>query len=220
MNPALFARTKNMMRGFTLAEVLIATTLAMLVMLGLIGALFAFARTANGIDARIDEADAMRLLSGFLKQTLGQVAFPLSPRPNDIDATTARSFHGDPDTLSWIAPMPARHGVGGLHLLRLTTETSADGKRVLILHYRPYRARPSAVPVARTILLEDVRVLQLRFQPGHDASADPAHWPDHWHDDSRLPARVAIQLSTAATVWPPFIIALHPLPIADDDILH
>ena len=70
-------RAIGLHRGFTLVEVLVATALLSLVMLGLLTAMRSFAQSETRIDERIRIDDDLRVSERFLRLVMGNV----SPRP-------------------------------------------------------------------------------------------------------------------------------------------
>ena len=124
-------------RGFTLVEVLVATALLSLVMLGLLTAMRSFAQSETRIDERIRIDDDLRVSERFLRLVMGNV----SPRPRATPAGAQKEidFFGGADALRWIGVMPARHGAGGLYRFHLYARpATADGPAALVLEFFPF----------------------------------------------------------------------------------
>lgn len=195
--------------GFTLVEVIIALTLLALIMLALISALRTFGDSGARLEARSERADDMRLISGFLRQVISEASIIHLRRLED--GTQVPDFIGLPAALEWQAPMPARHGVGGLHWLRLWAWPEGD-QFDLILQFAPYippvpgfesdpAVRPDWDTVAQRILVRRVTSLAIAYQRrGRD------DWQENWNDPQVLPGRVAIRLQVDGVDWPELIV--------------
>ena len=104
-------------RGFTLVEVLVATALLALVMLGLLTAMRSFALSEKRIDERIRVDDDLRVGERFLRSVMAT----MSPRQRATPAGARKEldFAGGASDMRWIGVMPARHGAGGLYRFHL-----------------------------------------------------------------------------------------------------
>jgi len=93
-------------RGFTLVEVLVATALLSLVMLGLLTAMRSFAQSETRIDERIRIDDDLRVGERFLRTVMATV----SPRLRSTAAGAPKEidFVGSAEAMRWIGVMPAR----------------------------------------------------------------------------------------------------------------
>ena len=130
------------LRGFTLVEVLIALVLLSLLMLALTGALRAMGQTEERVEQRIAVADDYRAAVHFLGDVLGQVsARRFATQQADAPSQTP-FFQAAPDALAWIGVMPARHGLGGRHYMRLGVEPGPNGGQ-LVLRYAPWTGAPT-----------------------------------------------------------------------------
>jgi general secretion pathway protein J len=130
-------RAIGLHRGFTLVEVLVATALLALVMLGLLTAMRSFAQSETRIDERIRIDDDLRVSERFLRLVMGNV----SPRPRATPAGAQKEidFFGGADRMRWIGVMPARHGAGGLYRFHLYARAAtAEGPAALVLEFFPF----------------------------------------------------------------------------------
>lgn len=195
-------------RGFTLVEVVIALTLVSLIMLGLVAALSTFGSTSARMEARSEHADDMRLVSAFLRQTLGAASVKHLQQLDDGDSVPY--FLGSATALEWLAPMPARHGVGGLHRLRLSLREEPDGMDLvlqLIPFVPPAPLEPPALPdwsaESTRILVRGVEHFSLAYQRlGRD------DWQAEWVDPEVLPGRIAVHIDGEGGAWPELIVAV------------
>lgn len=205
-------------RGFTLLEVVVALSLLSLLLLAVTAAFRGLAQTSAHLERNTLASEDMRAVSALLQRTVGMAA--THPNATAADGSTQIRFEGRPDALTWLAPLPAREGVGGLTHLSLRSERLA-GTTALALRIVPYsNFDPQAVPAglfqAGAIaaepdwsllpprpLVEALTGLEIRYR-GHGES----DWQTHWHDTDTLPAHVMFALQTDGRDWPPLVIAL------------
>lgn len=197
-------------RGFTLVEVLIATTLLSLVMLGLLTAMRSIAQTETRIDERIRGDDDWRVSERFLRTIMASV----SPRQRDATAGAPRriDFSGGADALQWIGVMPARHGAGGLYRFRLYTRPAiADAPAALMLEFSPYvpgfEAPPDPGAVQSRALVSGISGAGFRYQ---DDLTPGEPWVSDWPHADRLPRRIALSVAGATRPWPEVVVAVTP----------
>lgn len=197
--------------GFTLVEIVIALSLISLLMLALVAALRTFGDSGARLEARSERADDMRLVSGFLRQIVGEASFK-HMRALDNGAEVA-DFHGEVQMLEWLAPMPARHGVGGLHWLRLGLRPEGE-EHDLVLQLTPYvppqeafrtdlAARPDWQSIPERILARRVGSFSLSYQ-----RLGRTDWLPEWVDVEVLPGLVAIRIVADGVRWPDLIVAV------------
>lgn len=201
---AAHARLRRARSGFTLIEVVVALSMLALIMLGLLGALRTFGTTATVLDARAADSSELRLLADFLRSTLSR-ASPL-PRIELVGGADALPFEGSAHSLSWLGNLPARHGAGGMHYLRLQVRGSS-----LYMQYLPHpgNARPPDWGQAAEHLLSDqLEQFSILYQNRPRAAAETVAWQPQWTDAQHLPARIRIDLVIDGQVWPPLIVAL------------
>lgn len=189
--------------GFTLVEVVIAMTLVSFIMLGMLAALRTFGDTGARLEARAMHGDDMRQVSGFLRQALGEAS-----TQQVLDRSGAGQvlyFNGTAQAVEWLAPMPARHGVGGLHRLRLFVREDVAGRR-LALQFVPFVASDenfdwSAEPALT--LQEGLDAFLVQYQR---LGAD--EWRDDWDDPAVLPGRLRLSIAGGGGPWPELLIAV------------
>ncbi len=193
--------------GFTLVEVIVALTLVSLIMLGLVSALRTFGDTASALDARSGRSAEARLLADFLRATLTR-ATP-QPKVRTAEGGAVVPFSGAANEIRWLGNLPARHGAGGMHYLRLYASAGR-----LYLQYLPHpgNAEPpdwsQAVPHLLSERLDQMRIAY-QIRPGQPGQAgEPGDWLADWTDSQHLPGRVRIDLAIAGQVRPPVVVAL------------
>jgi general secretion pathway protein J len=197
-------------RGFTLVEVMIALVIFSMIMVATISALRAFGNTRLTVERLTGRVDEIRLLSGFLRQTMG-AAMPVARygRPvglGDAGAGSGVYFSGRPDEMVWVAPIAAGAGLGGVYILRLSLDQGQ-----LVLRWHPYDPDASAVDwgtVERRVLLENVEDLQFGYRASRASSLDGAAWQDQWVSPLGNPAVVRLSLKAGGRYWPELVVRL------------
>lgn len=197
-------------KGFTLVEVMIALVIFSMMMVATISALRAFGNTRLTVERMTGRVDEIRLLSGFLRQSMG-AAMPVArygraPGSEDTGTGNGVYFSGFPGEMVWVAPIAAGAGFGGVHILRLNAEQGQ-----LVLRWHPYDPDASAVDwdaVERRILLDDVEDLQFGYRAGRASSLDGAVWQDKWVSPLGNPAAVRLSLKAGGRYWPEIVVRL------------
>jgi general secretion pathway protein J len=203
-------KRRRRLLGFTLVEVLIATAVLALLMLGLVTAMRSFARAEARIDERIRIDDGLRLSERLLRATMSAV----SPRRREMQADTPRAldFHGGSESMRWIGVMPARHGAGGLYRFHLYARPPAiDGPGALVLEFAPFvpgfngPLDPGAVQ--SRVLASPIESVHLRYQDDVDGAG---RWLDEWPHADRLPRRIGLTVQADRHAWPETVVAVTP----------
>jgi general secretion pathway protein J len=203
--------SKRGRRGFTLVEVLIATALLSLVMLGLLTAMRSFAQTETRIDERIRIDDDLRVSERFLRGIMSTVSPRL--RATEAGAPKQIDFVGGPDAMRWIGVMPARHGAGGLYRFHLHARPpSADEPAALMLEFVPYvpgfETPLDPAAVQSRAMVTGVGAVRFRYQD--DLNQDQ-QWVDEWSHVDRLPRRIGLSVVGTAQPWPEAIVGVIPV---------
>lgn len=204
-------RAIGLHRGFTLVEVLVATALLSLVMLGLLTAMRSFAQSETRIDERIRIDDDLRVSERFLRLVMGNV----SPRPRATPAGAQKEidFFGGADALRWIGVMPARHGAGGLYRFHLYARpATAEGPAALVLEFFPFvpgfETPLDPAAVQSRAMATPVGEVRFRYQ---DDLESGEQWLAEWPHVDRLPRRIGLSATAERLPWPEVIVAVVPL---------
>ena len=203
-------RMLRLRRGFTLVEVLVATALLSLVMLGLLTAMRSFAQSETRIDERIRIDDDLRVSERFLRSVMAAVSPRLGATapgaPGEID------FAGDADSMRWIGVMPARHGAGGLYRFHLHARgATAAEPAALVLEFAPFvpgfKAPLDAGAVQSRDMATGISEVRFRYQDNLEAGEQ---WVAHWSHTDRLPRRVGLSIVSDRLPWPELVIDVVP----------
>lgn len=195
-------------RGFTLIEVLLATTvLAAGLALGF-ATLRAATASANRAEAMAQRSERIRAVEGFLRRRLSSalpIAFQTEP-----DTGRAVRFLGEPQRMRFVADLPDYLGRGGPHLhdVQVLEEGGADVLAVgfaMVLAGQTIEDRQARPPEA---LADDVTSLRFRYR-GLDAQYRPTEWLERWDYGDILPMQVSVEIETAAGGrWPTLVVML------------
>ncbi len=195
-------------RGFTLIEVLLATTL---LAMGLAVA-FAAMRSSITVTTRGEEvarvSERMRMTDGFLRQRLSS-ALPLA-----MDTDPARQlpilFMGEPERMRFVADLPAYMGYGGPHMHELSVSRQADELTLqvaftLVQGGHLLKEVPEREPET---LAGGLRSVRFAYR-GLDAQGALGPWQDTWKATESLPLQISVEMErTDGQVWPPLVVSL------------
>jgi general secretion pathway protein J len=195
----------NRIRGFTLIEVMVAVTLLSMLMVATISAMRTLGNTRSSIEQLTERMDEIRVVSEFLRNSLG-AAMPVPRVGQTAEAFTGGKsygtfFAGDATRLMWVAPLVAGADMGGVFVLYLTLVDDT-----LELQWTPYQRDVQMLDwgaVEPRALLQSVE----EFQVGYLA-AYGQEWLDVWEGSQSNPIAVRINIRTAGKYWPELVIRL------------
>ncbi len=202
------------MAGFTLLELLVVMSLMSLLILAMASALRTTSQTSERVEIALTRSDDLRIVSGFLRSTVGRISvqrrgYPLKEGANQF------FFEGEESQLMWAGVMPAGYAASGRSLMRLRQDVSDQGAPALILQYLPWAGaavEPDWTQASNHVLLSGVTALQIMYE---DARYEPPLWSRNWAAPDKVPQRVRIVLMTERGPLPDFVITLRPLPASD-----
>ena len=194
----------NRSRGFTLIEVMIALTLLSMMMVATIAAMRTFGNTKATIGRVTDRVDEVRVVSEFIRNSLG-AAMPLAREgriDEDGDAPEIGTyFWGSPTSVVWVSPLLGGSGLGGVFVMRLTF---ADGKLGLTWH--PYAKSVQAYSGEETEsreLLRDVEEFELGYLDSFGGE-----WVEEWPGLASNPVAVRLNIKARGKYWPEMVVRL------------
>ncbi len=207
-------------RGFTLLELLVVLALAGLMAVGMGSALLAAVQTGERIDARLQRQEDLRSTLQLLRNLLEGTTARLISAADLPPGQTYRGLRAGPDWIEWVAPMPARPGVGGLQVFRLTIEPQDDQTQAIVLRYQPLLTeaeREAGSPMVgdwaqaqARVLVADARRLavQTRAEWAAEVATDPQalQWRPGWGPAPRLPTEVWIEIADGRGDWPALMV--------------
>ncbi len=208
------SRHASFSRGFTLVELLVVMTLLSLMVLAMASSLRTVAQSQERVDSRLTQIDDYRLAVGFVRDTLGRISARRQGRAVD-ENSSPYLFVGAPDSVAWVGVMPARYGSGGRYFFRLGME-AVNGGGALVLRFIPWDLEAVTLPdwsaADSRILADGVHGLVMRYENERE---EPPVWSSEWVDATALPARIALDVATAAGDWPTLVVPLRKLPLTD-----
>lgn len=191
--------------GFTLLEVLLATTLLAAALTLAFGVLRAAGATVARGDAMSQRNERIRAVSGFLRSRIGgaqSIVFGLDPRSGQ----TLR-FDGDAHTLRFVADLPDYLGRGGPHLHTLQLRDGAQGK-ALDVEFRLVQAAEARVPVRPPEPLADALARVDFAYRTLDEQGQMGAWQSRWATPEALPLQVRVRIADRKGDWPELVVAL------------
>jgi general secretion pathway protein J len=201
--------------GFTLLEVLIATTLLGVMMLLLTGSLRIGAESWDAGEERMARASRLYVVENFLRAHIGSL-LPVAGTMKDGEMEP--SFRGRRDFLTYVAPLPEQIKAGGLYRFELYVSQNGESKdlRMAILPYTSRQDRTDKLePVDDLAILENIRELKLSYLPrplqGPGVNPlqqdQPPQWADEW-EQPQLPALIRLDIEPMdEDPWPTLFIA-------------
>jgi general secretion pathway protein J len=192
-----------------LLELIIAITLAGLIMILAFSAMRLAMRSWTTVESVGTTVEELGVVEGFLRRQLAQAR--RVTRSSETDQNT--SLLGSARSLNFIAPMPGRQlGVWGLYqclLQFVRADTGIDLQITYWLDLPPTEAGPAAWKDQTRTLLKDLAAGEFAYYGKLDPD-EPAAWHDEWQSDASLPQLVRIRLYSnhQQTQWPELIIAI------------
>ncbi len=196
--------------GFTLLELIVALTLVGLIAAAAFGGLKLGTRAWESGNAKTDAMSQTRLTQGFLRREIA-AAYPLLVETENAEKRVA--FYGLKERMTFIAPLAAHLGRGGLYRLTLGfVEEGGSGR--LVMHRRLYRPDQDFFADAEehgpaTVLIDGIERTAFSYfgpaRPGEEAL-----WHETWQDMTVLPLLVRLEVvyvDQRRASWPEFIIA-------------
>ena len=194
-------------RGFTLLEVLLATSLLAAALALGFATLRAAGATAQRGEALAERNERIRAVSEFLRTRIGGAQGIVF----DLDQSTgaSRRFAGTADRMRFVADLPDYLGRGGPHLheLRLARD---GGDMALLVDFRMVLAGETidaGNPRPPEPLAKALRSVAFAYRgPGKGDRA--AEWTDKWEHPDALPTQVRVRIADARGAWPDVVVAL------------
>ena len=195
-------------RGFTLLEVLLATSLLAAALALGFATLRAAGATAQRGEALAERNERIRAVSDFLRRRIGGA----NGLVFELDASTGASkrFEGNADAMRFMADLPDYLGRGGPHLHALDIGRGDTGALALRVDFRMVQAgQVVAGSAARPPepLAEDLRQVRFAYRT-LTGTGEFGPWEDTWKDPATLPLQVRVQIADARGAWPDLVVAL------------
>lgn len=195
-------------RGFTLIEVLIATTLLAAALALAFATVRAATATAQRGEQLSQRSERMRAVEGFLRRRIASalpIGFETLP-----DTGEQLRFTGEPTRMRFVADLPDYLGRGGPHLHDVEVLDDGDALRMAVSFTMVAAGQtlPPADPRPPDTLADQLSEVRFRYR-GLDDENQLGEWQDEWEAPGTLPLQVSIDIVDAeGRAWPPLVVAL------------
>lgn len=194
-------------RGFTLLEVLVATTLLSVMMVLLMGSLRLGARTWDRGEEQLDQTSQLLVVGSFFRRHLTNAIPWHTPGAQQPELM----FSGSRDALEYVGLLPAQIKPG-LFRFRFFVDGRQE-RRVLKLSVQPIDVSGEADRIDDLEVLRDVEEVRFAYLAPHPPGEPPV-WLEEWTEDA-LPAAVSIRVRIRGQEpWPAIVIAPRIEPMA------
>ena len=188
--------------GFTLVELLIATTLLALLSVILFGGLRFGARAWEAGGESIERTGEVEAVQELLRRTLVEAVLP-----EPAGAVPEPSVAGTGGRVSFFAPLPHHLGTGGIGRYAL----ALDERGQLLIAWeprRPERRLEAPLSASPSAVLQDVAALNLSYY-GSLAPGETPSWHESWNSRT-LPLLIRVRIDFPEgdrRRWPDLVIA-------------
>jgi general secretion pathway protein J len=193
--------------GFTLIEVVIATSLLALGLAIAFGTMRSAARATANAEATSQRAERLRAAQGFLRtQLTSALAVPFE---FDSESGAATFLRSSGDKLEFVGTMPGYLARGGPYLQTLELVRGEDGQKLVFQHQLLTSDGPAEAERDPVVLLDGIAdgAFEVRTI---DESGKPGRWQDKWQLSAQLPpqVRVRIRFRDERRSWPDLVVAV------------
>jgi general secretion pathway protein J len=189
--------------GFTLVEVLVALSVATLLVALVYGAVRVGQRSAMALTDKSEQTEVMQLGWQYLHTAVGR-ARPFGD-PEDTDNRIG--FEGGGSRLVLHADVPTYVGISGLMRIALETRAGERGQQLVLTRRGVVagEATDAPLPSEQAVLVESLDRLQLSYF-GAKTRGDVPTWHGSWTGARRLPNLIRISVKPkGARAWPVLI---------------
>jgi general secretion pathway protein J len=213
--------------GFTLIEVVIATSLLALGLAIAFGTMRSASRATARAEISSQRAERLRAVQGFLRTQLS-AALPI---PFEFDGETGEAtfLRASPGKLEFVATMPGYLARGGPYLQTLELRQGEDGKQLVFQHQLLSADGPAEAEREPVVLLDGIADASFEVRTV-DEHLRPGRWQEKWQVSAQLPPQLRLRLHfrDPKRSWPDFVVATRlgaafaaqpPVPLADGAVL-
>jgi general secretion pathway protein J len=196
--------TLNKRSGFTLLEVLIATSILGILLVLLFASLRICIRSWEAGEEHIKSVSDMSVIQNFFRSHLSAALFLSSY--NDEDPVVF--FQGRKDSIQFVSVLPASAGRKGPHLFKIELEDKYEvSLNATLSPFFPAIDDTDDLQDKITIL-SNLKNFEIAYW-GVKEQGDEADWHSEWEDVTVLPKMVKIDIELEnQKPWPTLIVAL------------
>jgi len=192
--------------GFTLIEVVVATSLLALGLAIAFGTLRSASRATARAEVAAQREERLRAAQGFLRTQLS-AALPI-PFEFDGDSGAATFLRAQPGKLEFVGTMPGYLARGGPYLQTLEFVRGAEGTQLRFQHQLLSSDGPMEAEREPVVLLDGIEEGSFEVRT-IDEQSRPGRWQEQWDVSAQLPpqVRVRIRFREPKRRWPDLVIA-------------
>ena len=210
-------------RGFTLIEVVIATTLLALALAIAFGTLRSASRATARAEAAAQREERLRAAQSFLRTQLSSAL--AVPFEFDGESGAATFLRASPGKLEYVGTMPGYLARGGAYLQTIELVRGADGQQLRFQHQQLTSDGAMEAEREPVVLLDGIAEGSIEVRT-IDEQGKPGRWQDRWQVSAQLPPQVRVRLRfrDERRDWPEMVVALRlgaayaatvPVPLAE-----
>lgn len=193
-------------RGFTLIELVLATSALALMMMLAFASLRGAGRATARAEAAAQSEERLRAVQGFMRSQL-TAAMPIAFQ-FDSDTGQATFLRMTPTRLEYVASMPGYLSRGGPYLQTLELVPGRDGQRLVFQHQLISTDGPLKPEREPLVLLDGIA--DGRFEIRNiDTNGQLQAWESRWDVSAQLPPllRLRLRLADPSRRWPEFVVS-------------
>jgi general secretion pathway protein J len=210
-------------QGFTLIEVVIATSLLALGLAIAFGALRSTARASARAEQASQREERLRAAQGFLRTQLSSAL--AVPFEFDNDTGAATFLRAQPDKLEYVGTLPGYLARGGPYLQTLELVSGEDGEQLRFQLQQLTSDGPAEAEREPVVLLDGIAEGHFEVRT-IDEQGKPGRWQGKWQVSAQLPPQVRVRLrfKDERRHWPEMVVSLKlgaayaatpPVPLAE-----
>lgn len=193
-------------RGFTLIEVVIASSLLAVGLALVFASIRGATRATERAEVQTQREERLRAVQGFMRAQV-TAALPIAYQFNP-ESGEASFFAIEPDKLEFVAAMPGYLSRGGPYLQTLELVPGKDGKRLIFQHQLLSTDGPLPAEREPVELFNGISeaVFEVRTV---DQNSKASPWQSQWKRSAQLPPllRLRLRFSDGSRRWPEFVVA-------------
>lgn len=199
----------NKQSGFTLMEIIVATTLLGMLLGMLYSGLRLGIKSSEAGEERIQQVSRIRVTQEFLRSQFSRI----QPVNWKYDGNIGVVFEGESDRVQFVAPMPGYVGEGGPHLQLIELVSGKNGMELIFDHRVAHpelegdvEPDPDREPILLLDAIEDAHFSYLKAGDDNDAG----EWTDSWDEPGQYPLLVRLEVELmdgAGVIWPELTVA-------------